>query len=740
MHYALDFRTFLFSHYFYRGLRIACGVIGMTLAAMHHEDITITMTVFLGALCVSLMDLPSPLRHKFNEMAAGLLLCTLVMLSISLCSSIPILMYLMMVIVCFLASMMLIYGKKTISLQFAALLVMTLSMTQELSIAAAFEHTLFFALGGTGYLVYSMIVSYLLRFRFKQQILAEALFELAQYLNIKSGFYDTHTDLNTQFNKLVRHQITLADKQQAARDLILRGIIPEQDGRLIQVHLSMLEVYEHILSMHADYELLREHFGGEDVMMFLRDLAQKTRADIEAIAYAVTRNRTSVSPVNYKAELRAIAYEMQVIEQDTQRHVPAEAITILRATHNKIRDMIELIGRLHQATRAPVDAPSMFNNENSTPFLTQQKFKFSLMRSHLHMRSPFFRFSIRMALAVMCGLAIADNLPYSTYPHWIILTIVITLKPNFSSSRQRLNDRLIGTLIGCIVAVLVLKYITDPAALIGIMFLASIAAPAFITIKYRYTAIASSIQILILMNLLMPESHVLVVGERAVDTIIGVTISAAFGYFLPSWEYQTLPRQIQNVLEANRRFIQSTRDMFGGKVNDDFFYRIARKDFMNTLAALIDTIVRMSAEPQAKQKAITELNRFVVQNYLVAAHIAALRIIVRRYGRVMPQEEMHKLIARTLLLSDRKLGQANRTLRAYATQVNEPEEVQQEAPEAPDFVLESETAEIPNWSGWHTLQRRTDLLSTQIVNIVRHSEAISHALYQKAVADKAKST
>jgi hypothetical protein len=44
------------------------------------------MAVAMGALCTSRMDLPSPLRHKFNEMLAGVLTCSLVALLVSLCT------------------------------------------------------------------------------------------------------------------------------------------------------------------------------------------------------------------------------------------------------------------------------------------------------------------------------------------------------------------------------------------------------------------------------------------------------------------------------------------------------------------------------------------------------------------------------------------------------------------------------------------------------------------------------
>jgi uncharacterized membrane protein YccC len=240
MHYTLNFRTFLFSHYFYTGLRIAIGVIGLTALVLNYTDnLPAAMTVCIGALCTSLMDLPSPLRHKFNEMLASVLLCSLVTLIISLCAPVHWLLNVMLVVVSFLASMMVVYGKKTMPLQFAALFVMTLSMENELTVRQAFVHSGLFMAGGLAYLGYSMIVSWFLRRRIKQQVLAEALFELARYIEIKADFYDMHAELNNQFNLLARQQAVLAERQQASRDMILRGEPSERDAILVQVHYGM---------------------------------------------------------------------------------------------------------------------------------------------------------------------------------------------------------------------------------------------------------------------------------------------------------------------------------------------------------------------------------------------------------------------------------------------------------------------------------------------------------------------
>lgn len=161
MHYALDLKTFIRSHYFYAGLRIAIGIMLSTGMIAYFSTQEIAMTAFLGALCTSSIDLPSPLRHKFNEMLAGLLLCTATTFAITLSAAYPLLLAFLVVTICFFLSMMLVYGKKIISLQLTALLVMATSMRNDFPISETYHHTFIFFIGGFIYMLFSMIVSYM---------------------------------------------------------------------------------------------------------------------------------------------------------------------------------------------------------------------------------------------------------------------------------------------------------------------------------------------------------------------------------------------------------------------------------------------------------------------------------------------------------------------------------------------------------------------------------------------------
>lgn len=713
MHYALAPRTFVFSHYFYTGLRIATGVVGLSCLTYAFADLRTAMAVAMGALCTSLMDMPSPLRHKFNEMLAAVLLCSLVALLISLCSPVPWLLRTVIVLVSFLASMMVVYGRKAMPLQFAALFVMMLSAEEAATPLQALRHGTLFLLGGAGYMAYAMAVVWTLQRRLKQQVLAEALYELASYTNLKANCYDIATPLPSQLEKLVRQQSVLAERQQASRDLILRGKPGPDETSLVQVHYAMFDLYEVVLSTHTDYALLRRHFAegptGGPVLELLGDLIGKAARDIESVAYAMTRNRPSRRVVDYQDDLRRLAEVLRTLPSGDEDDKTREALAVLRATSNKIRETIGMIARLHAASRAPQGALPITPGADLTPFLTQQRYSIGLLVSNLRWSSPTFRFALRVAMAISAGLLLSEWLPYQSHGYWTALTIAVILKPSFSMTRQRRADRLVGTLIGCVLTAIILRFVHAPAILFGFLFVATAAGPTFLYIKYRYTAIAASMQALLLIGLTLPHGAS-AINERLLDTLLGTLIATFFSYVLPSWEYQALPRLIDAVLDANRKYVDAAADLLLGRSVDDFHYRVRRKGFMDSLANLSAALGRMLDEPAAKRRAPEALNRFTLQNYLLVAHVAAVRLLLQRYAEHMPRAQVEAALEQTFADLRARLGMA--------------------AP-AGDAPPRERSGPAAPWAGWVPLQRRLKLLHQDAEQVAQARAALDEALGQR---------
>ncbi|MGO4378909.1 FUSC family membrane protein [Pseudoduganella sp. RAF53_2] len=748
MHYALNLRTFFYSHYFHLGLRFGAGLVGIIGLTLWAFDVHIAMSVGIGALCTALMDMPGPLRHKFNEMMASVLLCTTVTLVISLFGPYFWPLMALLVAVSFFASMMVVYGKKSMPLQLATLFIMTMSIEQTLTPLQSFAHAGLFLLGALAYLAYAMGVAWTLRHRIKQQVLAEALFELAAYIDIKADFYDTRYNLTEQFNKLVRHQALLADRQQASRDLILRSHQNRKDAIVVQIHVCMLDLYEQILSTHTDYALLRNHLVDSPSLKTLHDLAYKAARDIESVAFAVTRKRASFSEIDYTPEFNALDRQIAELQTEVDAGKPRqEALAVLRAQRNKVRAIATMIADLHAASQKDMGNTPYWADMDLQPFLSQQKYELDLMLSHFRWDSPIFRFSLRVSMAIAAGLAIAAMLPYQAHSYWIILTIVIILKPSFSMTKQRRSDRIVGTVIGCIITAIVLKFFNYAPVLLAVLIAATVATFTFTYLRYRYAAIAVSVMILLWMYIISPGGGM--IYERLVDTFIGAAIATAFSFVLASWEYQSLPRLIRDVLDVNLRYMEASFDLLQGKHRNDFIYRIQRKRLMDALAALSAALVRMLDEPASKQRAAEDINLFIVQNYLLVAHVAALRAILRRHVRDIPAgevnamlEQSHEQVYQTLTVALARHNGISASTVAPSASPSATSAATAKAGHATAATSASALASVPagaaggaaaatsagwsvpGWPGWPLVQRRIQLLQADADKIIVHSEAI----------------
>src|ERR1700743_567390 len=66
---AREIKSFFYSQYFSDGLRISLGILLPALVLNYFNKFDLGLTLSLGALCVSVVDIPGPVLHKRNAMA-----------------------------------------------------------------------------------------------------------------------------------------------------------------------------------------------------------------------------------------------------------------------------------------------------------------------------------------------------------------------------------------------------------------------------------------------------------------------------------------------------------------------------------------------------------------------------------------------------------------------------------------------------------------------------------------------
>lgn len=628
MEYALDRRTFWYSHYLSTGMRTSSGILLIALLGVFFVHSYAWMVgMSLGAAAIALVDQSGPWRNKVRELPFSLLINMVASLGVGLLVDHEVLQALLTVCIAFASGFLLLYGNRGMPIQFSLMLAVSWAMIHVDKQQDVLVNSLSMGLGSLIYVVYALTVSYIQKRRLKQQVLAECLFALAKYLDIKRGFYEPHANLDEKYTQLIRQQVVLSDKQQAARDLVLQQQEDsQQDARLIQIHLAMIDVYEQILTTHADYTAIHRYFGDHEVLLFLRDLIDKAMRDIEKIAYAVSRDQPVKKRVSYVAEQRAIEYDLQ---QLANADANAESLVILRSTYNKILDVVARIRLLHNALeKQPENLPVL----NMRLFVSRPSLRGRMIIDNFTFKSPIFRFSVRIAMAVATALALAEILPYGSHAYWILLTLVIIIKPTYSMTRTRRHQRLIGTAIGCVLSLILMQVVREPAAMLLIMYFSLMVSSTFIQIRFVYASIAATVTVMMLLQLTAHNSstYTYTVLERLADTILGVGIAAAFSFVLPSWERQAIPGLLKRMFESASTYLDESRLLLEQDQMQDQPYRVARKQFLTQIAGVNAALLRMLDEPRGRQLGVTEITQLLVRTYLMTSHVAALRMVLRR--------------------------------------------------------------------------------------------------------------
>jgi len=644
MRYSTEIKKFLYSQYFFGGLRTAIGVSAPAVAAilLFHNP-TIGFTIAIGAVATCVLDMPGPLKYKTNDMLACSLIGFVAALLTGVASADSLTLWLTVVPMTFVLSIIQVYGNKWQQISLAALLIMVLTLGEQYTVVDATTHALWILAGSIWYTCWSNSVSRWQWQRIERQAIAECMFAAASYLRARGDFYDLDIDLEDSYRLLVTRQIAAIDRQDAARDIVLRNLPQFRSGQLdtLQVGLfnlfiNSVDLHDTIVATHTDYAQLRDTLGRSDIMLFMRDAVHKVAHDFEDVGLAVLEGRPSYPKVSVKAELRALEYEIELMRKHDAPVRQPEVYSAVVSTYRRIWSASRLTAKMHRNTRADEIKPEteMRVDHALNRFLVSRRFEVGLVFSNLSFASPIFRHALRVTLAVAVGLWIGKLLPI-TNSYWIVMTTVIILKPGFSLTRQRNTQRLIGTVLGCAATVALILTVKSPHLLLAAMFVCMLMSYSLVLFNYTASVVFTSSWVLLLLHLLAPGG-IRIVGERAIDTFIGSALAVGASYLFPYWEYRVMSKLVQAMVASTRQYFEAACTLGAAAkippkdadLDSDYRYRLKRKNVHIAFANLGNAFERMMMEPKAQQRFVPELNELLVQSHVLASQITAAAPLV----------------------------------------------------------------------------------------------------------------
>ena len=585
-------------------------------------------------------------------MLGGTALSTLTVTLTGLASADPLLSWVVVMGQCFAFSMLAVYGKKGGQIGFACLLLMTVTLHNSLSPQEVWVHALTSLGGGLFYTLFSYSVSRAMQLREKEQALSVALFATADYIARRADMYDLDRDLEENYRKLIVCQSDMTDKHQAARDMVLRGLITKQaqtdSSRVMlwNLFVEMIALLDLLVATRTDYAFLRQKLKGSDTLLFMRDALHKMASDLERIALAVARENTATQRSSVKAELRALEFEIQQMQTEGLAQRDPELYSLCIEILRRLRNSAKIIDRMILATRRDSHAQlldAVKIDRSLMQFLSRQQFRPRLITSNLRLDSPFCRYALRVTLAAGLALALSALIPaLARQGYWILLTVLIIMKPGFALTRQRNGWRLLGTLVGCGLAFALLYTTQHETWLFAAMVLSTIIGGSLLQINYLVASIFNTNAVLLAFNFLDPGATT-IIADRALDTLLGSIIAFACSYVLPWWEAQFMPSLMRAAISANREYLRAalaqiqTREGRASALEvkrADFNLRLARKNVHVALANFAEAFYRMMLEPKSRQWHVIELNNIVMQNHMLSSQISAVTTVLMSSSKI----------------------------------------------------------------------------------------------------------
>jgi uncharacterized membrane protein YccC len=605
------------------GLSVALCVMAVALGASATFGFSAGQPATLGAIAASIGDRPTPWRIKARLLLVGFGLALVSTLSVQLADNSTLSRIAAVGAIAFLAGLVTGYGRWALALSMQVLIPIIFVMgLPHTDLAGILRNEALLAGGGFAYIALALIVTGLTDAGGRRLMASECFREMSAYLLAVARFYDAKVDLPATYGATIRQQAALSEQMQSARALLLER--PHDSAERLRLAATigiLLDAFDALVAAQSNLGPLRGAAAAGPLMARNAVALRSAARDLQHLSLELLSHSKPKLPPDHTLASAALGREAAVLA--AQGDESDEART---AIANNAKRLLEALGHIRRLEMALCDddaAAAAIGSVNLAAFSSRPSLALRLLMAHLTLESPVFRFAARLSLAMMAGAFVTAEFGAEQHGNWVLLTIAVVLRPSYGLTRQRRDDRVVGTLIGCVVAAGAVAYLPI-WALVLVQGLALGMAHGFARLNYRLTSVGGSIMALVSLHLIDP-GEAAPIAVRLADTLAGAAISHLFNYVWPRWEFAEAPRLAAGLLAQMSGFAEVALRADA----PDQEYRMARKGMIEAIAALSDSAARMQGEPQATRRGLDELSSMLIAASDLAAQISAARLVLR---------------------------------------------------------------------------------------------------------------
>lgn len=620
-------------------LKITISAVIPFLLLMPYKEFNWAFAAAIGAMLTAPVDIPSNVKDKTIGLLVGAFTVPAVTLTLCLASG-TWMFYPLFIFVLFSLSMISVYGHRANMLSFTGLLALCLGLAHSYTGNDLWIHCLMLLLGGLLYTVVSLLFYFIRPRRYGILQTSECLNLTSEYLKYRGKLWDKDADKDKIVEEQLRIQVKLNDVHENLREYLIRNKAntgnSSNNRRLLVAFSTLVEILEIAVSTSFDHEKLHELFEQRpDIIKDYQDLAFEFSDTISRLGESLNIGLKYKSTFNLTEKLTALEHKLSDFVNNGNSSNMMEAVLIFSNVLHYAENQID---KIHTLERILVEKAFNYDVENRfkdlEKFLTPVHYRWQTLRENLNFSSTIFRHATRLTITMLIGLIIGEISSHSfnlLNGYWILLTIVVIMRPGFGLTKQRSFERVIGTVTGGLLAFGLLYAIDNVTVIAYLTVFTMIIGYWFSHTDYKVGVTFITMYVVLIYGILTPNFMDLLM-YRVIDTLIGAILAFAANYLLwPSWEFLNVNTHLSKSLQANTAYVKEISLFYNEKGRVTLPYKLARKYAFIEIGNLMASFQRMIQEPKSKQKYRAEIYELAVLNHTFLSTAASIGIYVQSH-------------------------------------------------------------------------------------------------------------
>ncbi len=603
----------------------------------------------LGAIFVYPSDIASSLNQKIYGIVLTAILTSIITLIVNIFFPYKVLFYLIITLLIFSISIVSVYGQRASMLSFSCLVALALAFSNTASGWPMFFHALLIFAGGIFYLLVSLVFHYLKPNRYLELQVQECMKLTAKYLKLRGDLWSINADRKAITEKQLHLQVELNIIHQNIREVLIPNHSingsSAANRKMLIVFICLVEILELALSTAFDHEKLHDKFDDHPkVLATYQNLAYHLASSLKSFSKNIKKRKTQPDKPSLWEDINALQIVITQYEKALGKQQAVEGVFMLTTMLQYADKQVDKIKTIeHAFTRDYNTLEYKGLDKDIEKFLTPQHYPWTTLIENLSFSSSIFRHSLRITVTLIIGLTLGSYFPFQN-AYWILLTIIVIMKPGYGLTKERTFQRIIGTILGGIIAFGILYFIKDNFIISMFCIICMLLGFAFSQTNYKIGATFVTMYVVFIYGILTPNVNELV-QYRIVDTLVGALLAAVANYFLwPTWEFLSAPATIKKAVLANQNYLKEISIYYNTKGTLSTSYKLARKNAFIEIGNLMACYQRMVQEPKTKQLHLEQVYELAVLNHSLLSSIASLGTYIQSHKTTAASESFNVVV------------------------------------------------------------------------------------------------